>query len=190
MHLPNGINFSGYHSSSILCKLPRNGKDGWCKTCDSSNKNLRKFSFGSKGPWIQTHRKVKTAYSLFSSQPNGICLPQEIAGRDCSNRSKASPASGTILDLKLMTCTWICSVLLICQSLIFYCFLCSGADWWNLWTHNLCSSNSYELCFFARHVGEDFDSQWIFEGKSIPLNFYTDLCSLISYFIYSFSSIK
>ena len=28
MHLPDGINFSGYNSSSILGELPRNGKAG------------------------------------------------------------------------------------------------------------------------------------------------------------------
>lgn len=103
VHLPNNINFSGYNSSSILGELPGDGKTGWCKTCDSSNKHLWKFSFGSETPWIQNHRKVKSADSLFSIQPNRICLPQEIAGRDCSSCGKASPASGTIPDLNLKT---------------------------------------------------------------------------------------
>lgn len=101
--LPNIINFSGYNSSSILGELPWDGKTVWCNTCDSSDKHLWKFSFGSEAPWILNHRKVKSADSLFSIKPNRICLPQEIAGRDCSTCGKASPASGTIPNLNLKT---------------------------------------------------------------------------------------
>lgn len=89
------MNLTGCSSSSILGELPWNGKDGWCNACDSSNTDRRKFSLGPKGIGIQINGKVKTVDPLFSIQPDRICLPQGIVGRDCSNCRQASQAFGT-----------------------------------------------------------------------------------------------
>lgn len=154
------MHLTGYNSSSILGELPGNCKEGRCNSCDYSNEHLWEFSLGSKDSRVQAHRKIKSADSLFSIQPNWICLPQEIASRNCSNCSKASKASGTFTLPELKYLHFNTSYLTF-ESWILILFP-SGFVWWNLWTHNLRPSNSHKLCIFARHVGEDFDSQWVF----------------------------
>lgn len=162
----------GYNSSSILGELPGNGKVSRCNACDSSHEHLRQFSLGSKTSGIQTHWKVKTSDSLFSIQPNRICIPQEIASGDCSNCSKASQASGTLTPPELKDLYFITSTLTF-WILNFQLLFCSGYFWWNIWTHNLHTSNSHKLCIFAGHVGEDSDSQWLFEGTNTLLISYS-----------------
>lgn len=153
---------SGYYSGSFLGELSRNGQDSWCNACDSADPHLRKLSFRSKASWIQTHREIKIAYSLFSFQPNWVCLPQETTWTDCCDCCEASQTSGRITKPYTLYLLVIMATLLTFETLTMLGYSISGVVWRNIWTHYLCTRNSHKLCIFARHVWSDSDSEWIF----------------------------
>lgn len=116
------------------------------------------------------------------SNPTGSVYPRKLLEQIAAIVAKHPRLLVIPLKAHFGSCIQWCSTMITFKPLK-YVLVIAGVVWWNIWTHYICTSNSHKFCIFARHVGSDSNSKWIFKGTCIfffPHHMYFIVLKIIS----------